>query len=209
MDGLLNLQFIAIFCLAANDPSKENRIKTRKYLTAIMNQRRDCLQMMFNGGKMSNRVLPYLLPDYVLPYALHLLAHDTDLDRHDNVQALINIRECVWFVLEPLVKGRGYSYDFFRKMIEYIKQCKDATNPDDEQSNLKMFAVCDLAMNLLMNKPLASNVRSAASAKGGETGPALWLAGGNPSLPKKLFSHYDKTVSNSTVYLPPGMVIQN
>ena len=101
---------------------------------------------------MSNRVLPYLLPDYVLPYALHLLAHDTDLDRHDNVQALISIRECIWFVLEPLVKGRGYSYDFFRKMIEYIKQCKDATNPDDEQTNLKMFAVCDLAMNLLMNK---------------------------------------------------------
>ena len=89
--------------------------------------------------------------------------------------------------------------------MQYIKQCKDATNPGDEQANLKMYAVCDLAMNLLMNKPLASNVRSAASASAGETGPALWLAGGNPSLPKKLFSNFDKTVSNSTVYLPPGL----
>ena len=100
--------------------------------------------MMFNGGKMSNRILPYLLPDYVLPYALHLLSHDMDLTRHDNVDALLSIRECIWFVLEPLVKGRGYSYDFFRKMIEYIKQCKDATDPEDEQTNLKMYAVCDL-----------------------------------------------------------------
>ena len=202
IDGHLNLQFVAIYCLAANDPLKENKAKARKYLNAIMNQRRDCLQMMFNGGKMSNRVLPYLLPDYVLPYALHLLAHDTDLTEHDNVQALISIRECIWFVLDPLVKGRGYSYDFFRKMIEYIKQSKDATNPDDEQTNLKMYAVCDLAMNLLMNKPLATKVRAANSS--GDTGPALWLAGGNPCLPKKLFSNYDKTVSNSTVYLPPG-----
>ena len=61
-------------------------------------------------------------------------------------------------------------------------------------------------MNLLMNKPQASNVRSTNSTagKGADSGPALWLAGGNPCLPKKLFSNYDKSVSNSTVYLPPG-----
>jgi len=34
-----------------------------------------------------------LLPDYVLPYAIHLLAHDPDLTGTDDVTTLSNIRE--------------------------------------------------------------------------------------------------------------------
>jgi len=34
-----------------------------------------------------------LLPDYVLPYAIHLLAHDPDLKGTDDVATLSNIRE--------------------------------------------------------------------------------------------------------------------
>ncbi len=34
-----------------------------------------------------------LLPDYVLPYAIHLLAHDPDLATYDDVETLKNIRE--------------------------------------------------------------------------------------------------------------------
>ena len=34
-----------------------------------------------------------LLPDYVLPYAIHLLAHDPDLTGTDDVTSLSNIRE--------------------------------------------------------------------------------------------------------------------
>lgn len=34
-----------------------------------------------------------LLPDYVLPYTVHLLAHDPDLKTHDHLEALTNIKE--------------------------------------------------------------------------------------------------------------------
>jgi len=34
-----------------------------------------------------------LLPDYVVPYAVHLLAHDPDLNDIDDVSTLANIRE--------------------------------------------------------------------------------------------------------------------
>jgi len=36
-----------------------------------------------------------LLPDYVVPYAIHLLAHDPDLTGTDDVATLSSIREYV------------------------------------------------------------------------------------------------------------------
>ncbi len=38
-----------------------------------------------------------LLPDYVLPYAIHLLAHDPELTHHQEVVPLKNIKEWVEF----------------------------------------------------------------------------------------------------------------
>ena len=38
----------------------------------------------------------HFLPDYVMPYAIHLLAHDPDMKEHDNVDALKNIKEWVY-----------------------------------------------------------------------------------------------------------------
>ena len=33
------------------------------------------------------------LPDYVMPYTIHLLAHDPDLKSFEDIQALKNIKE--------------------------------------------------------------------------------------------------------------------
>jgi len=41
----------------------------------------------------SARKIFALLPDYVLPYAIHLLAHDPELRGTDDVAALSSIRE--------------------------------------------------------------------------------------------------------------------
>lgn len=39
--------------------------------------------------------------------------------------------------MEPLIlKNESYSYTFYKKMIENIKQTKDAQNPDDETANM-------------------------------------------------------------------------
>lgn len=41
----------------------------------------------------ADRVLFSLLPDYVIPYAVHLLAHDPELESHDDAPNLRNIKE--------------------------------------------------------------------------------------------------------------------
>ena len=40
---------------------------------------------------------------------------------------------CLWFLIEPLMKSESYSYSFYRKLVENIKQTKDVQcldNPD-------------------------------------------------------------------------------
>ena len=47
----------------------------------------------------------------------------------------ISSERCLWFLMEPLIKNEKYSYSFYRRMIENIKQTKDKQNPDDLDLN--------------------------------------------------------------------------
>lgn len=43
---------------------------------------------------------------------------------------------CLWFMLEVLMtKNENNSHSFLRKMVENIKQTKDAQVPDDPKAN--------------------------------------------------------------------------
>lgn len=60
-------------------------------------------------------------------------------------RALSFIR-CLWFMLEVLMtKNENNSHSFLRKMVENIKQTKDAQAPDDPKANevseLQLFAL--------------------------------------------------------------------
>lgn len=61
-------------------------------------------------------------------------------------------------------------------MIEQIKTCKDVNDPDNETLNKKIYAVCDLAMNIILTKPTTVDIREF---------PA------EPLLPSKLFQKPD------------------
>ena len=51
--------------------------------------------------------------------------------------------------MEPLIgKSEDYNYAFFQRMIESIKQTKDAQNPDDEEAN-KVSLNSDIEVGLV------------------------------------------------------------
>ena len=63
------------------------------------------------------------------------------------------IRQALWFVLEPLMtKNENYSFVFYQDMIQKMKNHRDAVNPEDEATNFKMYAVCDLAMGIISTR---------------------------------------------------------
>ncbi|XP_069130479.1 sister chromatid cohesion protein PDS5 homolog A-like [Argopecten irradians] len=185
----LPLEYMSIFCLAANDPLRERRAQVKIFYQQNINKRREYLkQTPAIKGRMF-----HFMPDYVIPYVIHLLAHDPDLPTHDDVTALKNIKECLSFVMEPLInKSEDYNYNFFRRMLENIKQTKDAEDPDDEDMNRKLYSVCDVALGILNSKP--SNITLKDSTV-------------EPVLPAKLFTRPDKSYSNTKSYLPKEFVI--
>ncbi|XP_064607690.1 sister chromatid cohesion protein PDS5 homolog B-like [Liolophura sinensis] len=180
----LPLEYMSIFSLAANDPLKERRVQVKSFLAANIQKRREYLrQNPSAGAKMFS-----LLPDYVLPYTVHLLAHDPDLKTHDHLEALTNIKDCLWFILEPLMtKNDDYNYNFYRRMLQNIKQTKDVQGPDDEEMNKKLYAVCDLALGLVLTKTTSFVLKESKA---------------EPLLPSKLFAKPDKDFSNTDSYLP-------
>ncbi|KAK3099941.1 hypothetical protein FSP39_012194 [Pinctada imbricata] len=183
----LPLQYMSIFSLAASDPLRERKQQMKQFLVSNINKRRDYLKQNPSVVR-----LFHYLPDYVMPYTIHLLAHDPDLKTHEQIDALKNIKECLWFIMEPLITHREYNYPFFRRMLEMIKQCKDAQNAEDDMSNKKLYAVCDIALGLLAAKSTNITLKDTKI---------------EPVLPAKCFTKPDRNFSNTQSYLPKEFML--
>lgn len=182
----LPLQYMGVLCLGALDPLKERRAIVKQMFAANVTRRREYMKQ--NVSASTTKVFS-LLPDYVLPYAIHLLAHDPDFSAYDDVNALKGIKDCLVFMIDPLLsKNENISFNFYKKMFENIKQTKDAQCSDSEDANKKLYAICDLALNLIMTK--ASNF-------------SLTDFPAEPVLPSKLYTQPDLSYPNTSVYLPP------
>ncbi|XP_014675735.1 PREDICTED: sister chromatid cohesion protein PDS5 homolog B-like [Priapulus caudatus] len=180
----LPLEFLGIFCLTGNEQNKDLRVANKQLLLANISKRRDYLKSHTSATTKKFSILP----DYVLPYVIHLLAHDPDFMRPDDTTILKQIQDCLWFIMEPLMlRNENYSYSFLKKLIENIKQTRDAQGPDDDLTNYKLYAVCDLALGIVMNKT---------------TNFVLKEFPGEPVLPAKLYTNPDRSYSNNKLYLP-------
>ncbi|XP_072554008.1 sister chromatid cohesion protein PDS5 homolog A-like isoform X2 [Paramormyrops kingsleyae] len=179
---LLPLEYLAVFSLCAKDPVKERRAHARQCLLKNITVRREYVKQ----NPMAHEKLLSLLPEYVLPYMIHLLAHDPDFAKPQDCDQLRDIKECLWFMLEVLMtKNENNSHAFLRKMVENIKQTKDAQAPDDPKVNEKLYTVCDVALLVIANKSTACHLESPK----------------DPLLPSKFFTAPDKDFVNDKEYV--------
>ncbi|KAF4788052.1 Sister chromatid cohesion protein PDS5 B [Turdus rufiventris] len=161
----LPLEYMAICALCAKDPVKERRAHARQCLVKNINVRREYLKQ---HAAVSEKLLS-LLPEYVVPYTIHLLAHDPDYVKVQDIEQLKDIKECLWFILEILMaKNENNSHAFIRKMVENIKQTKDAQGPDDQKmnenfSNTKNYLPPEMKSFFTPGKPKAANVLGAVN----------------------------------------------
>lgn len=97
--------------------------------------------------------LPYILPEYMVVYAVPILAHDPEFTGIDNTQQLLHIRQCLSFVLEALMyEQENCCFVLLKSLIQEMKNHRDASNPDDEECNVKFWTVCDMAMDILLQE---------------------------------------------------------
>ena len=89
---------------------------------------------------------PYaILPEYSLPYVVHLLAHHPDF-QHKDMESLNQTKDYVWFFLEPIMGPKAENYSFLKKLLENIKQTRDQVSPDDVETNERLYTVCDFRL---------------------------------------------------------------
>lgn len=80
--------------------------------------------------------LPHILPDYMLVFAVPILAHDPEFTNNTDVSQLKVIQQCLWYILEPLItKNEFYCYGFYKNLVERMKSHKDALKPEDDNVN--------------------------------------------------------------------------
>ncbi|VDN14325.1 unnamed protein product [Dibothriocephalus latus] len=132
--GLLRLQlpleYIAMFVHAADVQDNSFRHRAKQYLVANVKRRREFLSKHTSFTN-NPKLLFAILPDFVLAYAIHLLAHDPDWSSIDDTARLLSIKSAVWFVLEPIMSGAN-NYSFLRRLLELIKHSRDALCPEDD-----------------------------------------------------------------------------
>lgn len=134
----LPLDFMGYYALAGRELDTKVRTLMRNYMIADINKRRDYVKTLTMGSCQDKALsqLPHILPDYMVVFAVPVLAHDPMLSKWDDVQDLVRVKQCLWFILEPLVtKSEYFSYGFYKNLIEKMKNHKDAVHPEDDSMN--------------------------------------------------------------------------
>lgn len=182
----LPLEYLGIFALAAPEPVKERRNEVRQMITKNVKTRRDYLKQHSSAQVCSQSILP----EYALPCVIHMLAHHPDF-RQDDHETLVQFKDYLWFFMEPIL-AKADNYSFLKKLVENVKQTKDAQAPDDQEVNKNLYTVCDLALGLILNKVHSFVLKDFP---------------GNVVLPKKFFVPSDTMgTPNTKSYLPKGFV---
>ncbi|KAG0728388.1 Sister chromatid cohesion protein PDS5 B-B [Chionoecetes opilio] len=192
----LPLDFMGFYALAGLEDNRNLRVAVKAYMMTDINKRREYIRglSLSVGGEKAQSQIPLIMPDYMLVFAVPILANQPSFKDVADTEELLNIRGCLWFILEPLmIKNDTYSFGFYKALIEQMKNHKDAFRPEDELSNQKLWAVCDLAMGLILSKTKSFEMKEFPS---------------EPRIPPMYFKkHDDPNFVNVTSYLPPELQV--
>lgn len=124
-----------------------------------------------------------ILPDYMLVFAIAILAHCPQFTDSKSVEQLLQMKTCLWFIMEPLItKNDSYCFSFYKGLLDRLKTVKDALNPDDDVVNevrkilarvysiirplhrfiycfQKLWALCDLALTIILAKTINFEIK--------------------------------------------------
>ncbi|XP_013182149.1 PREDICTED: sister chromatid cohesion protein PDS5 homolog B [Papilio xuthus] len=192
----LPLDFMGMYALAGREPERRVRSLVRQYMLADVVRRRDYVRNITVGTKLERAVsqLPHILPDYMLVFAVPVLAHDPTFTAYDNIAQLKVIKQCLWFILEPLItRNDFYCYGFYKNLVERMKNHKDAIHENDDAFNFKLWAVCDLAMSVIWSRSTNYEMREFPT---------------DARIPTMYFTPQPDFFVNTRIFLPPELQFQ-
>uniref|UniRef100_A0A1B6DQW8 Uncharacterized protein n=1 Tax=Clastoptera arizonana TaxID=38151 RepID=A0A1B6DQW8_9HEMI len=194
----LPLDFMGFYVLTGLEQDKKIKSLARQHMVVDINKRREYAKSLTLGTancsiEKAMAQLPHILPDYMLVFALPILVHSSYYTSYQDVDQLQRLRACIWHILDPLIsKNESYCFGFYKDLIERMKNHKDALKPDDQNTNFKLYALCDLAMSILLNKTVNFELKDFPAES---------------KIPAMYFKrHEDPNFFNSKFYLPDEML---
>lgn len=189
----LPLDFMGFYALAGYETDMKLRNMIKAHMIADVNRRREYIKslLMIAADKAADQ-LPHFMPDYMLVFAVPVLTHNPKFTSHTDADQLTAMKGCLWFIMEPLiVKNDSYSFGFYKTLVERMKNHKNALEPEDEEANNRMYAICDIALGLILQHSSSCEMKDYPS---------------EPRIPPMYFKrHEDPYFVNQRVYLPAEM----
>uniref|UniRef100_A0A182WRD3 Sister chromatid cohesion protein PDS5 n=1 Tax=Anopheles quadriannulatus TaxID=34691 RepID=A0A182WRD3_ANOQN len=186
----LPLDFMGYYALGGRETDQTLFAQIRSNIETDVNRRREYVKN-FTTVERGMSQLPHILPDYMLVFAVTVLTHDPHFTRPNDPAQLRQIERCLWLVLEPLVMNKEFfCFSFYKNLIERIKHHKDALKPEDEETNHKLWAICDVAMGLILTRLTFYDMREA---------PA------EARIPSMYFQAQPEDFQNTRYYIPDDM----
>ncbi|XP_068145904.1 sister chromatid cohesion protein PDS5 homolog B [Drosophila tropicalis] len=147
----LPLDFMGMYALSGLETDRKLQDLVRHYVEADINKRREYLKTvaMTSPDSSTDSQSLYILPDYMLAFAIPVLVHDPSFTNHEDYVQLRKMEKCLRFILEPLMAKRDtFVYGFYQQMLQMIKH-REFSQSTDKRDNYKMWALCDLAIYII------------------------------------------------------------
>lgn len=162
----------------------------KTYIETDVNRRREYVKTFATVERAMSQ-LPHILPEYMLVFAIPVLTHDPQFTDFTDPAQLRAAEKCLWLILDPLINNKEFfCCGFYRNIIERMKNHKDAFKPDDEPTNMKMWALCDIAAHLVSFKTPTYGTR--------EFPP-------DARIPSMYFQSQPEDFQNTKIYIPTDM----
>ncbi|EDQ90038.1 uncharacterized protein MONBRDRAFT_32239 [Monosiga brevicollis MX1] len=183
----LPVGYMSFFVYSAIDPDPKCRRLSAERLRELVTRKRNLARTAGPSTTESGR--EHLLPEYSLPFLLHLLAHHSDFTYTS--EALLSFVPYLEFFFEAVCHRGEESFTFLKSMVDAMKRMEDAAGEDSTH----LWAVCDLTAVLIVD--LASR-----------PGWKLKSFPGHIALPKALFRRPTRPVDSSRSYLPENFQLR-
>uniref|UniRef100_A0A1L8DX47 Putative sister chromatid cohesion complex cohesin subunit pds5 n=1 Tax=Nyssomyia neivai TaxID=330878 RepID=A0A1L8DX47_9DIPT len=188
----LPLDFMGYYVLGGREPEKRLSMQIKTNIEADVNRRREYVKSFATVERAMSQ-LPHILPDYMLVFAVPVLTHDPNFTQFDDPVQLKQVEKCLWLILEPLITNKEFfCFGFYKNLVDRMKHHKDSLKKDDEETNFKMWAICDIAMHLIYTKSINYDTRDFPL---------------EARIPSMYFQAQPDDFRNTRIYLPADLYI--
>lgn len=132
-DKCLPIDFMGMYALGGRERNPKLYSLIKSFIELDVQRRREFVRSA-PCGQVDSSV--HILPDYMLGFAVPVLAHDPNFTNPNLRAQLTQVEKCLWLILEPLITSKEFfSFGFYKNLVNRMKNHKDALQPDDEEMN--------------------------------------------------------------------------